>query len=250
MVYRVAPEPRTNTGGYAVMHDWSAPVDLYCERTSAAFWAEPVNAITNAAFLIAAAAAYVAWRRAGRRDLPVAALIGVIAAIGIGSLVFHTFATRGSVFADVLPIAVFMLAYLALAARRYLGLSWRGAALCVAGFLLAPAALPQLSGLPDILARSLFYLPALLAMGIVALALRLQARGVDARRRTIAAELAWTAAIFLASLVLRSLDHAACAALPIGTHFGWHLLNALVLYRLVMTALRHGAPAAHGAAPT
>ena len=232
------------------MNDWSAPVDLYCERTSAAFWAEPVNTLTNAAFLIAAAAAYMAWRRTGQRDQPVLALIGVIAAIGIGSFVFHTVATRGSVFADVLPIAVFMLCYLALAARRFLGLSWRGVAFSIAGFLLASTAL-QLPALPDILARSLFYLPALLAMMVVALVLRLQARGAGERQRAIAFELERTAAIFLASLLLRSLDHAACAALPVGTHFGWHLFNALVLYRLVITALRHGAPAPpRGSVPT
>ena len=30
------------------------PIDAYCERTSAAYWAEPVNAVTNLAFLLAA----------------------------------------------------------------------------------------------------------------------------------------------------------------------------------------------------
>ena len=32
--------------------DWSTPVDLYCERLGPSFWAEPVNAFSNAAFLI------------------------------------------------------------------------------------------------------------------------------------------------------------------------------------------------------
>jgi hypothetical protein len=42
-----------------------AAVDHYCERTSSAFDAEPVNALTNAAFLIGAC---IAWRiRSGRR---------------------------------------------------------------------------------------------------------------------------------------------------------------------------------------
>ena len=36
------------------------PIDAYCERTSAVYWAEPVNAVTNAAFLIAAV---IMWRR-------------------------------------------------------------------------------------------------------------------------------------------------------------------------------------------
>ncbi len=83
--------------------DWSQPIDLYCERTDAAFWSEPVNAVSNVAFLIAAAAAFVRWRRGDRGDWPALALIGVVTAVGIGSFTFHTVATRGAVLADVDP---------------------------------------------------------------------------------------------------------------------------------------------------
>ena len=88
--------------------DWSTPVSQYCERTDASFWAEPLNAATNAAFLIAAAAAFLTWRRAGRRDLPVLALIVVVVAVGLGSFTFHTVATRGAALADIIPIAIFI----------------------------------------------------------------------------------------------------------------------------------------------
>jgi hypothetical protein len=33
---------------------WSTPVDLYCERTDPSFWAEPINALSNLSFLLAA----------------------------------------------------------------------------------------------------------------------------------------------------------------------------------------------------
>jgi hypothetical protein len=65
--------------------NWSEPVNFYCERASAAFWAEPVNALTDAGFLVAALAAFVEWRRAGGRDVPVLALIAVMVLIGLGS---------------------------------------------------------------------------------------------------------------------------------------------------------------------
>jgi hypothetical protein len=42
---------------------WSTPIDLYCERADPSFWAEPVNALSNCAFLIAAAAAFAQWRQ-------------------------------------------------------------------------------------------------------------------------------------------------------------------------------------------
>src|SRR5260370_31795493 len=107
--------------------DWSTPIDLYCERTDASFWAEPANAVSNAAFLCAYVAALSLWpRQSGSpcaRDWPALALIGVVAAVGIGSFVFHTLATRGAVLADVIPIAVFIYGYLLLALRRFLGLA-------------------------------------------------------------------------------------------------------------------------------
>lgn len=38
-------------------------IDIYCERTAQGFWNEPLNALTNAAFLIAAYCAYRLARR-------------------------------------------------------------------------------------------------------------------------------------------------------------------------------------------
>ncbi|SEN37737.1 hypothetical protein SAMN05216227_101289 [Pseudorhodobacter antarcticus] len=63
--------------------DWFAPVDIYCERVGAGFWAEPVNALSNLAFVAAAVWAGVVARG---RQMPVVVwmLIGLAAAIGVG----------------------------------------------------------------------------------------------------------------------------------------------------------------------
>ncbi|MBB3984658.1 hypothetical protein GGQ68_000974 [Sagittula marina] len=34
--------------------DWSAPIDLYCERAGTGLWSEPLNAWSNLAFPLAA----------------------------------------------------------------------------------------------------------------------------------------------------------------------------------------------------
>ena len=102
--------------------DWTAPIDAYCERIDASFWSEPVNALSNAAFLVAAAIAFARWRRAGASDRPALFLIAAVAVVGIGSFLFHTFANRWSRLADVIPIAVFIYGYFALAMRRFFGL--------------------------------------------------------------------------------------------------------------------------------
>jgi hypothetical protein len=207
--------------------NWAEPVSFYCERTSAAFWAEPVNALTNAGFLVAAFAAFMEWRRAGGRDVPVLALIAVMVLIGLGSFAFHTLATRGAVYLDVIPIAVFIYGYVALALRRFLALGWLPTVAILVGYI---ALSRLLSGLapPGTLNGSIDYLPALAALlimlGLVPVTIR----------RTVAL----AAAVFVISLAFRTLDRAVCGAFPLGTHFIWHLLNAVVLFVLLRAAIR------------
>ena len=47
---------------------WFEPIRAYCERTDASFWSEPLNAISNGAFLIAAVLAALRERSGARRD--------------------------------------------------------------------------------------------------------------------------------------------------------------------------------------
>lgn len=207
--------------------NWSEPVNFYCERASAAFWAEPVNALTNAGFLVAALAAFVEWRRAGGRDVPVLALIAVMVLIGLGSFAFHTLATRGAVYFDVIPIAVFIYGYLALALRRFLALGWLPTIATLVGYSALSRLLAHLTP-PGALNGSIDYLPALAALLIML-------GGVPVTvRRTVAL----AAAVFVISLAFRTVDRAVCGTFPLGTHFIWHLLNAVVLLVLLRAATR------------
>jgi hypothetical protein len=214
--------------------NWREPVLDYCERLDGGFWSEPANAVSNAAFLVAAAAAYLLLRRRGGRDLPATALIFIVASVGAGSFVFHTVATRGAMQLDVLPIAVFINGYLLLALRRFLGLG-----------LGASVAITLLFGLAShfVEARyagwngSIAYLPALAALIILAALLWI---GSGRRDRPAAQGLALAAAIFAVSLTFRTVDRAVCAAVPLGTHFLWHLLNACALWLLLRTAIFAG----------
>jgi hypothetical protein len=213
--------------------DWSKPLDLYCERTDASFWSEPVNAVSNAAFLIAAAAAFHLWRRGDRADWPALALIAVVAVVGVGSFVFHTVATRAAILADVIPIAVFIYGYLLLALIRFLHFRCIAAGAIVVAFAASAQALSALAP-PRLLNGSVGYLPALAALIAVALAAKEQ----GARR-----SLGLAALVFAISLGFRTADIALCPEFPLGTHFVWHVLNAVVLFMLLRTAIeaRRGA---------
>jgi hypothetical protein len=206
--------------------DLCRSVDGYCERTGAALDAEPLNAITNLAFILAAIAT---WRLANRNAAGTydRILILVVAIIGVGSFLFHTFATAWAGIADVAPITIFMLLYLWLALRRFLGFGVAGA---IAGLVIFVAAGALLGALPQDLFPGATYLPALAAMIIVGLMLRKRSP-VTSQRLIVAG------AVFAASYFFRSIDRSICDAVPFGTHFLWHVLNATVLYLLVRTAI-------------
>jgi hypothetical protein len=206
--------------------DWSTPLDLYCERTDASLWSEPVNALSNVAFLIAAAVAFRLWRRGDRDDWPALALIGVVAAVGMGSFIFHTVATRAAILADVIPIAIFIYGYLLLALVRFLHLKVVTAGAIVVAFATGAQALA--ASAPRLLNGSVGYLPALAALIAVALS-----AGEPATRRS----LGLAAAVFAVSSAFRTVDTAICPQFALGSHFIWHVLSAVVLYVLLRSAM-------------
>lgn len=224
--------------------DWWRPVDLYCERLGPDFWAEPVNALTNLAFVAAGLYGLARAVRAGADGL-VRLLCLWVVAIGVGSFLFHTVATPWAGLADTLPIWSFVAVYVPFALRRFLGLTPGRVVLVLAiGVAVVAAVMAALP--PRVSAASngtVQYLPAVLALA--AFTVELARRGLPAARPVAAA-----AAVFVPSLAARTADMAVCTALPLGTHFLWHLLNAAMLALLLVAAVDHGARApGRGSAP-
>ena len=220
--------------------DWRAPVIDYCERQSSAFWAEPANALSNFAFIIAAAAAFTLWRRRGGADYPTLALIIITASVGVGSFIFHTIATRGAMLLDVIPIAIFIYGYFLLALRRFFGLSTAVAT----SITLAFAAGSLFATTIDALNGSVGYMPALAALTIFAALLWSWSGQRDTARALAAAAL-----LFAISLFFRTIDRAICPAFPLGAHVLWHMLNACVLWLLLRAAIIAGPRRADQASP-
>lgn len=197
--------------------DWTRALDGYCERTDASYWSEPINALTNLAFLTVA---FVMWQRS--RDDSGRLLSGILFVIGIGSWLFHTHATVWAAFADTIPILGFVLVYIYLANRDFLGWPWWAAGLGALAYI--PYSIAVSVPLSDVpfFAISAEYWP--LPMLIALYALFLQ----RAQPKT-ALGLVVGAAILCVSLAFRSADEAVCEAIPFGTHFMWHVLNAIML---------------------
>lgn len=205
-------------------------VIAYCERADHTYWSEPVNALTNLAFLLAT---LILWRRIGAAPLPLArAMVAVLVAVGVGSWLWHTHARAWAGIADVLPILLFILVYLYAANRDYWGLSRWGALALTAAFIPYAAATVPLFRLIPGLGSSAAYGPVPLLILIYAALLARRLPGV-------ARGLAIGAAILVVSLAARTLDGPLCEAIPIGTHFLWHVLNALMLGWMIEVYRRH-----------
>ena len=207
--------------------NWFDQIDGYCERTDFTYWSEPLNATTNLAFIVAA---LILWQRSA--GVPMArVLCGILFAIGVGSFLFHTHATIWASLADVLPIGIFILVYLFVVNRDMVPMGHWYAVFATALFIPYAAVLvPILNQFPFIRISN-FYWTVPILLGIYALILR--------HKPGIAQGFLLGAALLCLSITIRSLDEILCDAIPIGTHFMWHVLNGVMLGWMIHVYTRH-----------
>ena len=240
--------------------DKSGKIFAYCERgLDPSFWAEPFNAITNLGFIIAAL--YALWELSRRPSEEAKlfryVLIFNVFVIGVGSFLFHTLATPEASAADVIPIGVFMLLYLAYALYTFAGLPIWVAVPAIGAFayVISEAMHVQCDALgfawpllekTNCLNGSFGYLPALAAMLMIGAWLAVH-------RHAAAAYVLGASLVFMVSVTFRATDRIWCNDVtlldkPVGTHFLWHVLNSIVLFLLLLAAIRHGVAAQTAAA--
>ncbi len=221
-------------------------IDLYCERHVHGFWDEPINALSNLGFVIAAVLAYHTAAKRGNILWIETILILLAGLIGIGSFLFHTLANTSAELADVIPIwsfvALYVLSAIYFNTGRNMAKTGRIAAYVLGSvglvfyFTSGNVVSDTASAPTDPFNGSLQYLPALIAVLGFAVISTIKAHP--------AARLVQLAAgAFLVSLCARTFDLQMCALTHgIGTHFLWHLLNAVMVWALLMALIRYLVP--------
>jgi hypothetical protein len=201
-------------------------MDAYCERVGMGLFAEPLNAVSNVSFLLAAWAAWVMAKRIGALSAGVRVLIAMAASVGVGSILWHTYPTMLTLILDIVPILIFIVWFIWLYTQNVVGMRPLFAVASVGAFLAATFLAFPLAG---VLHGAPVYTPGL----VVTLVL-----GVfHARERRVARfALLAAAGVYVAALFFRTIDNEVCPVLPIGTHFLWHVLIGLVTY-LAMRSL-------------
>ena len=201
------------------MSTWLNPVDIYCERLDASFWSEPVNAITNLAFIIAG---FLIWRIGSPRSRLMAILLILI---GLGSFSFHTFANRLTGLLDVLAIALYLVSFAYLIPKQWSwGLRWTPIGSVIGLFILIALCQLAINAVRPVFpwAPPGMYLGAWSALLLYAV--------ITQYSNPIAARYLWLAVlVFPFSLLSRQLDLPLCDS-GFSTHWIWHVLNGLSLY--------------------
>ncbi len=200
---------------------------IYCERSNDTLLGEPLNAVSNIGFFIAA---WLLWRIyrhhrpkiVASPDIPV--LIMLTAIMGAGSMIFHSVATFGAMFFDIIPILCFALLYVYIFARTLL--EWNRLLSALLFFLLINVNLVYKYYVIRAIDGYVSYIPTFLFLFGLALWMFYH-RHPSARTIALATGMAFVALYF------RTMDRIWCHAFPLGTHFLWHGFTALSVYLLV-----------------
>ena len=208
--------------------DLTKPIDIYCERLDSSIWAEPINAVTNFAFVLAA---IIMWFRC--KNLVEGKVLAVLLfSIGYGSFLFHTFAQTWAAILDVTSILIFILAYIFVANHRFL--MWSKLASVIGVILFFPYQFLLVNMLSNfqLFGSSVQYIPIAILIFIYAALLRKS-------EQNLSDGLFIGATILCVSIFFRTIDKPICQVVSTGTHFVWHILNAVMLAWMIEVLRRH-----------
>ncbi len=194
----------------------------YCERASLNnFSFEPLNTISNIGFLLAA---ILLFYKTKGQNLSAVLLSFIILTISIGSSLWHIYAKEPYLQGDVLPIMSFILLYIYFFLCQIIKMNKILAIVNVIIFfilnLLVENYLPS-----NLFNGSIMYvLPSIVLLIMLIFMLK--------TNHPLAKNLLYTIIIWSISIFFRTIDFMVCPYIIFGTHFIWHILNAIVLYRL------------------
>ncbi|PIP88533.1 MAG: hypothetical protein COW01_13425 [Bdellovibrionales bacterium CG12_big_fil_rev_8_21_14_0_65_38_15] len=199
-------------------------LDFYCERLMPGFWAEPINALSNIGFIFAGLFGFYCWKSSKSTWMFFLSFLALL--VGIGSFLFHTYATRWAHLADLLPIALFMSSFLVFVQKRLLHFS-NVRTLIVMIVFITCAILIEIYQPRHLLGGSLGYTHAVIALSVVTYHFR-------KKRHPYTKYFSAGLQVFLLSLIFRTLDGYLCELNPFGSHFIWHLMNAALIFILLI----------------
>ncbi len=191
----------------------------YCERVGNYFYSEPINAVSNLAFYLVAFLIFKFYKQNKVTSRSYWALFVLSLLIGTGSLLWHTLRTPITHAMDAIPIWIFFIIFIYLLLQK-LSNSRKIAIALLAIFVLLQVAISFL--FPEILNGSIRHFANGITFGLIAV-------WFYKKYLYISKNLLFAFSLYISAIILRTIDASVCPYFPIGTHFLWHLFNALAL---------------------
>lgn len=195
-------------------------MSTYCENGIGLFSSQPLNTISNIAILISAYFSYQLIRTHHIKKISIAVLPLIAAILGVGSILWHGAPNLITSFADTLPLSIFLLISFFFLLDKIL--PNRG----LAPVILLAFMLIEVPFMFGILPSFNGFIPYLIAL-IFGLFIFF---GLARKYNDVTLQMASIIPLFVTAFFFRTIDLTICSAFPIGTHFIWHILNAVVLY--------------------
>jgi hypothetical protein len=205
-----------------------------CERSGMGIWDEPLNVISSVAFMLVAVSIYRHYHR--HEDLQekwiwdVHALTFLTFMIGVNSIIFHMIPNPTTELLDTVTIVLFIMLYFWSVLFRIGRTSFFSALICFVAFVGFSHILVH--QFPRAMNDSIGYLSSMIALIMIAVHLHLRARPSSSHFML-------AALIGVISLFCRVIDREICDEISIGSHFMWHILNAMLLYILLKQLVRN-----------
>lgn len=195
---------------------------VYCETGIGLFFTQPINTVSNIALFISAYFVYKLLREYHIKNLIIQILPPLVVLTAVGSMLWHGAPSLLTDFADTLPLSALVLISFFFLLDKLLSnkkLIWG------IFFMFILTETPFMFGiLPSING----FIPYLLAF-IFGLFISVRVAG----RYALFPQLFPILVVFAIALFFRTIDLTICSAFPIGTHFVWHILNALMVYLII-----------------
>lgn len=200
------------------------PIPVYCEHSNLEFLAEPLNAISNIAFIFAGIGIYRLLIKSGIQKVEYKAILILIFLIGIGSFLWHATRNLYTMLLDVVPVALSFTLIIYVLLSKLIGNKL--IALLIAALLLPARFFISSFASTDIIS-SLIRNAIIFATILVLVVWSFKKYG------RVALEGLSVLAIYLLAISMRVMDLQICPTFNMGTHFLWHILNAVAVYLAV-----------------
>lgn len=201
------------------------PLPILCERgNNLELFAEPLNTISNIAFIFATYGIYRLLTKNSIHQVEYKVLLTLILLIGFGSFLWHA---TGNLFALILDVVPTVLSFVTITYIFLKNLTGNKLLALLLSVLLFPTRFFISSFAPTDIISSLIRNSINFTTFFLIILLALKKYG------KIAFEGLGVLTVYLIAIIMRIIDLQVCLAFPLGTHFLWHILNALAVYLAV-----------------